>query len=143
MNEDSINLLKECDSGTKTAVSSIREVLDNVKSEELLKLLTHSVEEHEKIGNETKKLLQEANEDGKEPPLMAKAMSWMKINVDLLAKPSDKTVADLMTDGCNMGIKSISVYFNKYPNAEQRIKNLVDRIRVEEDDLVQKLRNYL
>ena len=143
MTEDSINLLKECDSGTKTAVSSIREVLDNVKSEELLNLLTHSLEEHEKIGNETHELLKEANEDGKEPSVMARAMSWMKINVDLAAKPSDRTIADLMTDGCNMGIKQISVYFNKYPNADQRVKNLVDKIRVEEDDLVQKLRTYL
>lgn len=143
MTEDSINLLKECDSGTKTAVTSIREVLDNVKSEDLLKLLTHSLEEHEKIGNETHELLKEANEDGKEPSAMARAMSWMKINVDMAAKPGDNTIADLMTDGCNMGIKQISVYFNKYPNADQRVKNLVDKIRVEEDDLVQKLRTYL
>ena len=36
VNEDTINLLKECDAGTKTAVSSIKEVLDNVKSKDLL-----------------------------------------------------------------------------------------------------------
>ena len=34
--KDTIRLLRECDAGTKTAVNSIREVLDNVKSEELL-----------------------------------------------------------------------------------------------------------
>ena len=143
MTEDSIKLLKECNSGTKTAVTSIREVLDNVKSEDLLKLLTHSLEEHEKIGNETNELLKESNEEGKEPPMMARAASWFKTNMELLNKPTDQTVAGLITDGCNMGIKQISVYFNKYPNADQKIKDIVDKIRIEEDDLLRKLRLYL
>ncbi len=143
MPNDTVNLLKECDSGTKTAVTSIREVLDNVKSEELLSLLTSSLERHEEIGNETKKLLNEQGEDGKEPPAMAKIGSWMKINFKLLDKPTDKTVAGLMTDGCNMGVKQLSVYVNKYPTADKNAKNIADKLIKEENDLLEKLRSYL
>lgn len=143
MSNDTVNLLKECDSGTKTAVTSIREVLDNVKNEELLSLLTSSLERHEELGNETKKLLNEKGEDGKEPPAMAKIGSWMKINFKLLDKPTDKTVAGLMTDGCNMGVKQLSVYVNKYPAADKSAKNIADKLIKEENDLLEKLRSYL
>lgn len=143
MSNDTVNLLKECDSGTKTAVTSIREVLDDVKSEELLSLLTSSLERHEELGNETKRLLNEQGEDGKEPPAMAKIGSWMKINFKLLDKPTDKTVAGLMTDGCNMGVKQLSVYVNKYPAADKSAKNIADKLIKEENDLLEKLRSYL
>lgn len=143
MSDDTVNLLKECDSGTKTAVTSIREVLDNVKNENLLSLLTASLKEHEKLGDETKELLNERGEDGKEPPAMAKIGSWMKINMKLLDKPTDKTVAGLMTDGCNMGIKQLSVYFNKYPTADKDAKRIAQKLIDEENDLLEKLREYL
>ena len=65
-NEDTIKLLKECDAGTKTAVSSIKEVLDNVKSKDLLALLTKSTEEHELIIQDIKEYLDEIEGDGKE-----------------------------------------------------------------------------
>lgn len=143
MSDDTVNLLKECDSGTKTAVSSIREVLDNVKSEDLLSILNSSLERHEEIGNEAKKLLNEQGEDGKEPPAMAKIGSWMKINFKLFDKPTDKTVAGLMTDGCNMGVKQLSVYVNKYPTADKSAKKIADKLINEENDLLEKLRDYL
>ncbi len=143
MSDDTVNLLKECDSGTKTAVASIREVLDNVKSEELLSLLTSSLERHEELGNKTKMLLNKQGESGKEPPAVAKISSWMKINVKLFDKPTDKTVAGLMTDGCNMGVKQLSVYVNKYPAADKSAKEIADKLIKEENDLLEKLRSYL
>ena len=39
-------------------------------------------------------------------------MSWMKVGVKMGLDDSDKTVADLMTDGCNMGVKSLNRYLN-------------------------------
>lgn len=143
MSNDTIYLLKECDSGTKTAVSSIREVLDNIESEKLLKILTDSLEEHEKIGDETHELLSSLGESGKEPNPMAKAASWMKINAKLLGDPSDKTIAALMTDGCNMGIKQVATYKNKYPTADNKAQGLAERLISEEKNLLDKLRQYL
>lgn len=143
MSDDTLNLLKECDSGTKTAVNSIREVLDNVKNEDLLSILTDSLKAHEKLGNDIHKQLSEHGEDGKEPPVMARMGSWMKINFKLLENPTDKTVAGLMTDGCNMGIKQLSVYINKYPTADKAAKNLAEKLINEEISLLEKLRAYL
>lgn len=140
---DTVHLLKECDSGTKTAVNSIREVLDNVKNEQLLKILTGSLEQHEKIGNETNEMLGELGESGKDPNPMARAASWVKINVKLMDDPSDETIAALMTDGCNMGIKQLGIYKNKYPTANRKAQRLAEKLINEEEGLLDDLRHYL
>ena len=143
MNEDSIQLLKECNSRAKTAVNSFDAVLDKVQDQTLLAMLKGSRQAHEDLGNETDRLLQSEGENGKDPSAMARAGARFKINLELLREPTDHTIADLMTDGCNMGIKQISVYFNKYPNADDAVKAIADRFRSEEDTLLQKLRKYL
>lgn len=141
--EDTEKMLKECDAGTKTAVNSIKEVLDNVKSEELLKLLTTSLSEHEDIGNEIADSLREMGGHGKDPNPMARVMSWMKINFKMLEKGDDKTIAALMLDGCNMGVKQLSTYLNEYKNADDKSKRLTKRLINAEERLAEQLKNYL
>lgn len=141
--EDTINLLKECDAGTKTAVNSIKEVLDNVESENLLSLLNESLHEHEDIGNEIAETLRELGGHGKDPNPMARVMSWMKINFKMLEKGDDKTIAALMLDGCNMGVKQLSAYLNQYENAEDKSKRLAKRLINSEERLAKELKNYL
>ena len=143
MNEDSINLLKECNSGAKTAVNSFDAVIDKVHDPALQEMLKGSRQAHVDLGNETDRLLESEGETGKDPSAMARAGARFKINLELLRESTDNTIADLMTDGCNMGIKQISVYFNKYPNADDAVKTLAERFRSEEDTLLQKLRKYL
>ena len=105
INEDTIKLLRECNAGIKMGVTSIDEVLPMTKSEKLLNLLTTCKNEHEKLGDETHVLLNEYHDSEKDPNRIAKVMSWAKINAKLLLSPTDKEVAHLMTDGCNMGVK--------------------------------------
>lgn len=143
MNEDTLHLLKECDAGSKTAVNSIKEVLDNIQSTTLISVLTASLEAHEEIGNEIHEMLSAENKEGKEPNAMARAMSWMKINAKMLKEPSDKTVADLMTDGCNMGIKQLSSYKNQYPAADKKALRLAEKLIKEEEKLLDELKSFL
>ncbi len=143
MNNDTISLLKECDSGTKTAVNSIKEVLDNVNSQQLMKLLTDNLREHESIGDEIHRILAESGEKGKDPNPMARMMSWMKINVKMLEKPEDKNIAHLMFDGCSMGVKQLSEYLNKYKDAYEKSRALAERLIRLEEHLAEDLKAYL
>jgi hypothetical protein len=52
----------------------------------------------------------------------------MKTNVKLSANPSDKTVADLMTDRSNMGVKSLASYLNEYTGATEKSKDIAKRL---------------
>lgn len=142
-NKDTINLLKECDSGSKMAVSAIDEVLEKTTEPKLKDLLEKSKAHHAKIGNELHCLLCEHGSDEKEPAAMAKGMSWLKTNVMLTMKNNDQTIADLITDGCNMGIKSLYKYMNQYTNAEPEAKKLCKKLIELEENLRQDLRDYL
>ncbi len=143
IHEDTIHLLKECDSGTKMAVSTIDEVLDKIQAPEMKQVLTESREHHEKLGNEIHSLLNHYQSGEKDPALMAKGMSWLKTNVMLSMHESDATVADLMTDGCNMGVKSLHKYLNQYKAADDTSKDICKRLISIEKELCRDMESYL
>ncbi len=140
---DTIKLLRECDAGVKMGVSSIDDVKDYVENPEFLSLLVNCKDEHDKLDEEIQKLLEKYKDDGKEPNTMAKSMSWVKTNVKLMVNESDETIADLMTDGCNMGVKSLNKYLNKYEAADEVSKDIAKRLINIEEKLLVDIRKYL
>ncbi len=143
MEDDSIKLLRECDAGIKMGVSSIDEILENVSDEKMKQILKDSRQEHCKLEKEIEGYLEKYHESEKEPTAMAKAMSWMKTNMKMTMNDSDKTAADLITDGCNMGIKTVYRYLNQYPAAENKIRNLAEKLVGLEEKLAKDMRVYL
>ncbi len=143
-NQDTISLLKECDSGTKMAVTSIDEVLGKVQDTDMKSVLTESKKHHEKLGNEIHSLLIEHNSEEKEPNPMAKGMSWLKTNMKVgMNENSDAAVADVITDGCNMGVKSLHKYLNQYQSADKTSKDICKRLVSIEEELCKDLKDYL
>jgi hypothetical protein len=141
--QDTIKLLRECDAGVKMGISSINDVIGYVSDSKLKNILTENSDDHEKLGSELQELLGQYHDEGKEPAAMAKSMSWLKTNVKLTVNDSDSTVADLITDGCNMGVKSLSRYLNQYTAADEKSKDLAKRIISTEDKLCIGVRPYL
>ena len=141
--QDTIKLLRECDAGVKMGIDSIEEVLDYVSDENLEKLLTKCKDEHVTLADEIEKSLDKYHDDGKEPAMIAQGMSWMKTNVKLMMNESDETIADLMTDGCNMGVKSLNKYMNKYKGADEVSKDITKRLINLEEELTVNIREYL
>lgn len=141
--QDTVKLLRECDAGVKMGVASIDGVLGYVQNNDLKKTLTDCKSEHEKLKEEIESLLLKYHDDGKEPGAIAKGMSWMKTNMKLGMNDSDKTIADLITDGCNMGVKSLNKYLNQYEAAEERSKDITKKLINLEEDLATDVRAYL
>lgn len=142
-NDDTIKLLKECDAGSKMAVTSIDEILDKVQDSNLIKLFLESKEHHEALGNEIHSLLIEYGSEEKEPNVMAKSMSWIKTNFKMGMYDPDKTAAELITDGCDMGIKSLNQYLNQYPAANEKSKDICNRLIKIEEALREGVTKYL
>lgn len=140
---DTLKLLRECDAGVKMGVSSINEVLPDVKAENMRQSLTDCRNQHEILLSEIKQKLDENCDKGKEPAPAAKGMSWIKTNVKMALDESDKTIADLITDGCNMGVKSLHRYLNQYSAADDVSKGFANRLITLEDDLARQMRRYL
>ena len=141
--QDTVRLLRECDAGVKMGVASIDDVIKYVRSDKLEKRLTDCKNEHEKLNTEIQELLDKYRDEGKDPNPIAKGMSWMKTNVKLAMKESDHTIADLMTDGCNMGVKTLNKYLNEYEGADEVSKDITKKLINLEEKLTVDIRQYL
>lgn len=141
--QDTIKLLRECDAGVKMGVSSIEEVLDKVSSVKFKELLSDCISKHHQLQDDIQILLDKYHDDGKEPNIMAKGMSWFKTNVMIAANESDNTIADFITDGCNMGVKSLHKYINEYKAADEKSKDIAKRLVNIEERLVINIREFL
>ena len=141
--QDTIKLLRECDAGVKMGISSIDDVLGDVKSVKLKEYLVNCKNEHVELDREINKLLEKYQDEGKEPNPIAKGMSWIKTNMKLAMKESDETIADLITDGCNMGVKSLNKYLNEYCAADEVTKDIAKRLINLEEKLAVDIRKYL
>ncbi|MCR4904681.1 MAG: hypothetical protein K6A33_01265 [Clostridiales bacterium] len=143
INQDTVRLLQECDAGAKMGVDAIDDVMKDVRDNALRDLLDSSKQEHEALSGSIREHLNRFEDEGKDPPMMASAMSWLKTKAELMMNPGDHTVADLMTDGCNMGVKSLSKYLNQYKAADETSKDCAKKLIAAEEQLTKDLRAYL
>jgi hypothetical protein len=141
--QDTIKLLRECDAGVKMGTSSIDDVLNRVKQEPMRQTLRQCKQEHEDLHEKIQSRLQRFQDEGKDPNPIAKGMSYMKTNLKLGLNETDETVASLMTDGCNMGVKSLNRYLNEYGAAEEYAKDIAKRLIHLEQQLTTDLQQYL
>lgn len=141
--QDTIYLLKECDAGVKMATASLNDVMERVSNQELHKILLESRQAHDIIGEEIHKLLDSIGTGEKEPNPIARSMSAVKTGVKMGLDGSDQTVADLITDGCGMGIKSLHKYLNQYQTAECIGRAICRMLIAIEEQLVCDIKRFL
>ena len=140
---DTVELLRECDSGTKMAVSSIDDILDKVRDKSLKSLLSDSKSEHSAVGNKIHSMLSDLGSDDKSPNPIASGMSSAMTDIKTAVGGGDETIADIITDGCNMGVKSLNRYLNKFSAADESAKKVCRELSDMEESLGRDLRRYL
>ena len=141
--KDTVKLLRECDAGIQMGINSINDVLPYVQARELKTCLNRCKADHNQLELEIQGQLQRFHDNGKAPNPIAAGMSWMKTNVKLVINESDSTIAELMTDGCNMGVKSLNRYLNQYKAADEVSKDITKRLIQQEQQLANQMQQYL
>ena len=141
--KDTIRLLRECDAGVKMGIESIDDVRESVRDENFRNLMITCKREHESLEREIRQELARFSDEGKEPSPIAEAMSKLKTEFKIRMKEEDSTIAELMTDGCNMGVKSLHKYLNQYTAAEDKAKDITQRLINLEEKLAVDIRSYL
>ena len=145
MTEDTIELLRECSSGVKMGINAIDDVIEKTESEKLHGLLRDSRNEHESIEKDIKKMLNgaggDADADGVHP--IVEGVARLKTGIKLSGEHSDADIADILTDGCNMGVKNLHRYLNKYPNADVSARRAAERLVNIEERLCIDMRSFL
>ena len=141
--QDTIRLLRECDAGIQMGVSAIDDVLERVQAPDMYRRLSACKRAHESLKTEINGMLADCHDDGKAPNPLAQGMSWLKTNAAMAMNGSDQKIASLMTDGCNMGVKSLGRYLNQYEAASEDSKDITKRLIGLEQKLSDDLREYL
>lgn len=142
MDPNTIELLKECNKGSKMAIASISQVLEKINSTDFCKLVKEYGKEHKQIEEETSALLKEYNEQEPEPGKMAIAMSFITTEMKTMVD-DDRKVAKILMDGCNMGIQSVSEYLNKYTEADKKVVQVARKLVKMEEHFMESVKEYL
>ena len=140
---DDIELLKECDAGVKMGIQGISNIIDDAFGEDFKNMLEKYEGEHVNILNKIHKKLDEYGASTKEPNPMAEVGSKMTTAMKLMMNDSDEKIADLMMDGCNMGIKSVSRYMNEYAGSSKEVMDIANNVITLEQNFMNELRQYL
>ena len=141
--EHTIKLLKECDSGAKMGVDSFDLVLKYIKNEELRKIKNETRLDHLDTLKKIKEQLNIYSSEGKDPNMIISEMSKIKMTIELSFNDSDSKIAKMMMDGCNMGIKALSEFKNKYNDADEKVIEICQRLISKEENLSKNLRRFL
>jgi len=141
--QDTVKLLRECDAGAQMGIEAIDDVRNSVRHPDLKEQLVNCKKEHEDLCREIEAALDRFGDEGKDPSPIAEGMSKLKTEWKLRMKESDATVAELMLDGCNMGVKSLSRYLNQYKAADESAKDIAKRLIALEERLGKEMRAYL
>ena len=140
---DTVRLLRECDAGVQMGAAAISDVLAKVQQPGLRRALTECRDGHEQLGRQIRTALGNFHDKGKSPNPAVLAMSRAKTGLRLAVHKSDAAIADLMTDGCSMGVKSLNHYLNRYKAADERSKDMAKRLINLEQKLVEDIRAFL
>ena len=111
---DNQRLLRESAMGCRCACDSIAIARRYAKDERMRELLSKYYVEHKSLGARAQALL---GHSYPRPTAMPLVMSKVHTSVSLTLRNDSPRVADLMLNGCNMGMKSIAGAKNKNPAA--------------------------
>lgn len=143
MNEDTIFLLRECNAGCKSATNSMEQVESYISDKKFKSIIDEYNDKHIKIGDECHKLLNEHDEGEKDPQIAAKAFSWISTEMKLMVNNDTSKIAEIMIDGCNMGIKSVSKYINKYKAASSESVDIAKKLVKMEQEFMNEMLEYM
>ena len=96
------------------------------------------------FAEETEAVTEAAAAEGSEIPLVVGINNFSQKFSQMFAESvPDQTIADLMTEGCGMGIKSLNRYLNQYTTAGDEARGLARKLIRTEENLVEDLRRFL
>lgn len=138
-----VELLEKCSSGCKMAIHSIDQIEDFVAQDKLKSVIGDYKKRHERLDKEASELLSRYGEDGKEPGKMASAFSWFSTEMKLMFKDDEHEIAKIMTDGCNMGIQSLSKAVNECGEASSESLSLAKSLVRTDEAFMGDLKEFL
>lgn len=127
-------------------MESTKDLINSLKGKDnkIKKLIEEIEKNYEKYAKETQKLLNKKDLKAKPIGMMAKAMSKMSINKEMISDNSDANIADMLIQGLTMGNLELSKHIDNYEKtADKKTINLAKSLRKFGEEYIEKLKVYL
>lgn len=127
-------------------MESTKDLIDSLKGKDnkIKKLVEEIEKNYEKYARETEKLLNKKDLKAKPIGMMAKAMSKMSINKEIISDNSDSNIADMLIQGLTMGNLELTKHIDNYEKtADKKTINLAKSLRKFGEEYIEKLKVYL
>ena len=125
------------------ALNSIGQLAVYLESQELQDLFCKYKKEYEKLEKESIILSEGKLQEEKMSEKAAETFVWISAEVKLMINDDSSKIAEMMIDGANMGIKSITGKLNRYPEAEKESISLAKKFEKTCEKLIQDMKKYL
>ena len=148
-NHDSVLLLQDCIAGCKMALESMDDVREHTDDKQLRELIDKYYDEHTGLSVDCRDMLDKAGADIKEPGVFAKMAAKLQTAMKMAVNDDQSQAAKLLTEGCNMGVKSLNQYLNRYGSlneyrdADSKSVAIAERLRTLEEKMVGDLQPLL
>ena len=113
-NHDSVLLLQDCIAGCKMALESMDDIREHTDDKQLRELIDKYYDEHTGLSVDCRDMLDKAGADIKEPGVFAKMAAKLQTAMKMAVNDDQSQAAKLLTEGCNMGIKIVSIRKRSY-----------------------------
>jgi len=101
------------------------------------------LERHDDFGDKCHRLLNRAQETTQDPPKMASAFAKISTDMKLMMEKDSHKIAEILIDGCNMGVKSTTENIHKYSKADAESVALARELVEMEQKMSQDLLQFL
>lgn len=143
MHTDTIRLLGDCTADIRMRVSTIDALLPNIKDHRLRQKLQESVQDHQLLHKHACNLLSRYGGKEKHPNPLAQSMRTIRTGARMAMGGDDTIAAELVADGCDLGVRSLCRSQNRYCMASPDAQILTRELIRCEEALSARLRPYL
>lgn len=140
---DNARLLNFVYQNAQMGVDSIRQLMGIVENKELKEHLKTQFQGYEEFQNTARRMLEENGYDEKEISAFSKISTYLMINMQLLTDKSTTHIAEMMLQGSNMGVIDAIKNLNECEDAEQEVRNLMEKLQKFEEHNIEKLKEFL
>ena len=129
---------------SQMGIETLPKLLETVEGGEELKThMKKQLEGYGKFHEEAKNMLNENGYDEKGIGAFEKLRTYLMMNLQTLTDKTASHIAEMLFIGSNMGIVDAIKNTRKYQGAEKQILNLMDRLRIFEEENARKLKAFI
>lgn len=141
--DGNVELLNYIYQNSEMGVTTINQLIGICDNEEYKTLLQSQLTEYTNINKLAEEKINELNKEAKEINTLAKASTYMMINMKTLLDNSPSHISEMLIQGGTMGIIDITKKIKEYPNADKEILDLADRLLKFEQKNIEESKKYL